>query len=244
MKKLVIILIAAILVSFNGCSQAANNQPDSGGARNNVTVEGHPEEINDQPDFEVVSNNVTVWEDYTEDYFIILAFEVSNLSNAPLHFKESDFNIVDEYGNLVSTMRSVSAYPPVVTPGSIAVYYHAKRSDVILDENISLIAIPHIEAERWSFRGNQLGIIDSRMGGSAFFTGVVENFSSRTTYNNVHIAVITRTSNNEVVSVMTATIDSIKPREQIEFKAEDIIWQRCLGPNFITIYQSFAYVAP
>ena len=220
MKKLTIIIVVALLITFSGCSEGSDNKPN----------------------FDVVSNNVTIWEDSTGEYSIVLAFEVSNLINDPLYFKESDFDIVDENGKLIDTMKSVSAYPPIVNPDETAVYYDARISDKISDTNIRLKAIPHIESEKSHVNLNGLIMTDSRVGGSLYSTGTVKNDSFQE-YKNVHIAIISRKANKEVVSVMTATIDSIKPHEQIEFKAKDFLKQRDLGSD-TPRYQSFVYLDP
>lgn len=222
MKKLTIIIVVALLITCNGCSLGTDNKPN----------------------FDVVGSNVTIWEDSTGEYSIILAFEVSNLINKSLYFKESDFDIVDENGNLVETMKLVSAYPSVVEPKKTAVYYDAKISDKISDTSIKLKAIPHIEAEKSKVKKANLHITGATTGGSSCASGIVVNGSSMTEYNNVHIAIISRKTNNEVVSVMTATIDSIKPDEQINFEVRDRLKERELGPNVVTKYQNFAYIDP
>ncbi len=225
MKRLTILISAALLILFSGCSGESNNTPD----------------------FNVVSNNVTIWEASTDEYYIILAVESTNLSNKPLHFKASDFDIMDEDGNLIDTMKAVNAYPSTVIPDETGVYYDAKVSDKISGVDMKLSAVPHIEIEKSQLTNNQLkqlGITGATTGGSLYASGTVVNMSSRNEYNNVHIAIIGRTSDNKVVSVMTATIDSIKPREEIKFEAEDCLKQRSLGPDVVTKYQNFAYILP
>jgi len=222
MKKFTILICITLLIVFSGCSGCSDNEPN----------------------FDVVSNNVTIWEDSTGGYSIILALEVSNLINAPLHFKESDFDIVDETGTVIETMNSVSAYPPVVKRSEVAVYYDAKTSDRISDANVKLKAIPHIETEKSKIKGEAVGTTGATTGGSLYADVLVHNASSRNEYNNVHIAVISRKSNNEVVSVMTGTIDSIKPREELEIRVEDRLKQRNLGADIVTKYQLFSYLDP
>lgn len=220
MKRFTILIIATLLIAFCGCSEGVDNKPDFG----------------------VVSSNVTIWEDSEGEYNIILAFEVSNLINAPLYFKESDFDIVDGNGNLIDTIQSVSAYPPVVDPEKTAVYYEAKISDKISDANIKLKAVPHIQAEKSKVKREELFIkgITGWHGKNAI--GIVENSSSRTEYDNVHVAIISRTQSNEVVSIMTATIDLIKPGETIEFEAKDLITR--INQGIVTTQQNFVYVTP
>ena len=72
----------------------------------------------------------------------------------------------------------------------------------------------------------------------------IKNSSSKTEYKNVHIAVISRKSNNEVVSVMTATIDSIKPGVEKEFEAKDCLQKRHISANIVTTYQNYVYIDP
>jgi hypothetical protein len=225
MKRLTILIAVALLITFSGCSGESDHKPS----------------------FDVASNNVTIWKDGTGEYYIILAVEFTNLSNKPLHFKASDFDIVDESGNLIDTIKAVNAYPSTVSPDETAVYYDAKASDKITDINMKLNAIPHIETEKSKLTHNQLkqlGLTGAATGGSAYATAFVINMSSQVEYNNVHVAIISRTSDNKVVSVMTATIDSIKPGEEIEIKVEDRLKQRSLGPDIITTYQHFAYLDP
>jgi|WetSurMetagenome_2_1015567.scaffolds.fasta_scaffold118915_1 hypothetical protein len=222
MKKLIIIIVLALLITLSGCSEGSDNQPD----------------------FDAVSSNVTIWEDSTGEKYIILAVEVSNSINKPLYFKESDFDIVDEEGELIDTMKSVSAYPSVVDPDKTAVYYDAKISDKISDTNIRLKAVPHIESEKSRVKQANLSIKGVTVGGSKYAFGIVQNNSSQMEYNNVHIAIISRKENDEVVSVMTTTINSIKPREQVEFIVKDCLTQRDLGPDIVTNYQNFVYITP
>ena len=222
MKQIAIIITVSLLITFSGCSERSRNNYD----------------------FDVVSSNVTVWEDSTGEFFIILSLEVSNLSNAPLHFLESDFDIVDELGNLIDTMRLVNAYPPIVNSDAIAVYYGVQISDRISDASISLEAIPHIEAEKSRERGVSIGVIDTGRRMGEYTIGIVENFCFRTTYNDVNVAIVSRGSNNEVVSIKTAAIDSISPREQVEFRAEYILVQRDIGQENAPRREFFVYVTP
>jgi|GEM_PF-4905855 len=227
MNKLTIIIAIALLVAFGGCSKRPEN------------------ETNNEIYFDVVNSNVRIWEDAAGKYNIILAYEVSNLINKPLYFKESDFDIVDENGNLIDTMKSVSAYPPIINSDETAVYYDAKISDKISDANIKLKAIPHIKVEKSKIKRKEVGINGITGWRNRNAIGIIENRTSRTEYNNVQIAIISRTQSNEVVSVLTAKVDSIKPGEQIEFEAEDRLKQEHLGPDIVvTKHQNFAYVLP
>jgi hypothetical protein len=222
MKKLAIIIVTALSIVFSGCST------------------GTDQKIN----LDDVGSNVTIWENSAGEKNIVLAFEVSNSNNHTLYFKESEFDIVDENGTLIDTMDAVNAYPAVVEAGNTAVYYSAKTSDKISDVNIKLKAISHIEVEKSKVSSKDFAIINSAKGGSAIATGTLKNLSSRNTYSNVHIATITRKSNNEVVLVMTATITSIKPQEEVEFIVKDCLEQRQVSPSVVTTYQSYVYVDP
>ena len=222
MKKLTIVTILALLMIFSSCSN----------------------ETNSKDNFEIISSNVTIVEDSPNVYTIILASEVSNSTKKPLHFIESNFDIVDENGTLIETMELVNAYPPVVKTGKIAVYYGAVVSNKISDTTTKLEAIPHIESKKSKLEGEALGIMGATTGASSFASGIVQNASSRTTYNNVHIAVISRKTDGEVVSVMTTTVDSVKPREEIPFEVRDLVGERDLGANEPSGYSLLAYIDP
>jgi hypothetical protein len=225
MKKLTVLMTIVMLTVCNSCSGGSNSILE----------------------FEIVSNNVTIWESARGEYYIILAVESTNLTNKPMYFKESDFDIVDEKGTLIDTIRAVKAYPSTVVPDETAVYYDVKVSNAILNKEVKLIAIPHIETEKSKIAGNQLrqlGITGATTGGSLYASGTVVNMSPKNECNNVNIAIISRMSNNQVVSVMTTTIDSIKPGEEIEFEVRDRLEERDLGPDIVTDYQHFAYIDP
>ena len=222
MKKVITFTAITLLILFGGCSGSSNNKPN----------------------YDVVSNNVTMWQDTTGERYIILALEVTNITHSSLHFKDSDFDIVDGNGNIIDNLKSISAYPSVVGPNETVVYYGAKISDKINDKNNQLKAVQHIESEKSHNNINALCINGITGGGNTFVTGIVKNGSSRTGYNNVKIAVVARTQSNKVVSVMKTTINSIKPHQEIEFKAEDYLIQRDLGSDIVTTYQNFAYIDP
>lgn len=223
MKKLTIAIVTTLLIILSGCSNETNNKPIFG----------------------VVGSNVTIREDPTGAKNIVLIFEVSNLRKSSLYFKESNFDIVNENGKLIDTIQSVSAYPPIINPDETAVYYGAKVSNNISDTNIKLTAIPHIEVEKSKNKRKDLGINGVTGDGKGFITGLIENTSSKTEYKNVHVAIIRRTQNNEADSVVTATIDSLKPSEQIEFRAEDIVEGISLDSDImVTTLQNFAYILP
>ena len=222
MKILIVLILTILLITHSGCT-------------GDSAVEDS---------FDILNSNVTIWRDRTGEHYIILAFEVSNISNSPLHFKRSDFDIIDEYGRVIHTMRSVNAYPPIVIPGSTAVYYDVIRSDIIAETNVNLEVIPHIEAERSTFREIQLGIVAAGGGGNTYYVGTLENFSFHRTYYDVNVVVISRTQSNEIITVKTTVITSIEPRQQVEFKAEDVLIQRLLGRITITQNQFFIYVDP
>ena len=221
MKKSFLLLSIVLLIMFSGCTK----------------------ETEDALNFDIISSNVTIWEDSTGEKSFILAFEVSNSSNKPLYFKKSDFDIVDENGVLIETMKLVNAYPPIIKDET-AVYYDVKTSDKITGENIGLKAVPHIEFEKSENESKDFAIVKTANGGSFRGTGAVKNLSSRITHDNVHVATVTRKENDEVVSVMTAEIESIKPQEEIDFVVSDRLKGRDVGPNIVAKYDSFAYVDP
>jgi len=224
MKTLKIIIVLLLLV-FYGCSGEDKNKTD----------------------FDVVDSNVTIWRESTGEYSIVLAFEVSNLSVGSVFFKESDFDIVDENGNIIETMKAVSAYPPVIKPKEMAVYYEVKKSNNISNADIELSAIPHIntsEADKSKDSGDYLAIVDTNIGGSSHSAGIVKNISYKTEYNNVHIAVITRNSSNEVISVMTAELGLMKPGEQKNYIAKDRLEQRDISLSIASNCQYIIYIDP
>lgn len=225
MKNVSIVIIALFLIALSGCSGNSNYTPS----------------------FDVVGNDVTIWEDSTGEYYIVLAVETTNTSNKPVHFKASDFDIVDEDGSIIDTMKAVKAYPSTVVSDGMAVYYGAKVSDKVSALDMKLSAVPHIETEESKLTNNQLQQLittGAETGGSAYATGWVKNISRQTEYTNVHVAIVSRTSDNKVVSVMTATINSIKPQEEISVRLEDCLKQRRIGPDVVTTYQNFAYIDP
>lgn len=223
MKKLTILIVASLLSVLSSCTNNSNGKLN----------------------FDIVSSNVTVLEDATGGYSIKLIVEVSNINNKQIYLKASDFDIIDEDGTLIDTMKSVSAYPSLIDTNETAVYYDTKVSDKISDSNIKLKAIPHIEYEKLKVKQKDISIkgISGWRGENAI--GIIRNLSSRTEYKNVQIVIVGRTQSNEVVSVLTAKIDLIKPREYIEFEAEERLIQGNLGSATIaTKYQNFAYIDP
>lgn len=218
-KTTVAIIVVLFILFLNGCSENKTN-------------------------FNVIGSNVTIWEDDTGAKHIALVCEVSNLRNHSMHFKNSDFDIVDEDGNLIDTIQSVRAYPPIVDSEETAVYYGSKASDKITDTNVKLVAIPHIEVEKSKRRKEIVvnGITGNR---KESLIGMITNPSFKSEYKNIEIAIIRRTQSNEAVSVMTAKIDSIKPQEHLEFSAEDAVKGRKIPSDvIITTMQNFAYVLP
>ena len=223
MKKVSIIIIITLFTKLLcGCSESPNN----------TAV------------FNVVGNNVTIWEDSAGAKSIVLVSEVSNLTNNSLYFKESDFDIVDQNGNFIDTIQSVNAYPPIINPDETAVYYGAKVSEKITDPNLKLTAIPHIVAEKAKDKRKEIGINGITGDGNGFLTGIITNPSSKIDYKNIQIAIICRTQNNEAVSVMATEIDTLKPREQMEFKVVDTIGRELDSNITISTLQNFAYVLP
>lgn len=220
MNHLTILIVSALLVS--GC-----NISDSIDTKN----------------FDIVNNNVTVWEDpILGECSMILAVEVRNTAHKPIEFQVSNFEIMDENGTVIDTMETVHAYPSVVESGETAVYYEVKTFHKVSGTTAEWKAIPHIEAEISNADQAQLSIKGMTTGGSQYAYGVVKNRSSHMTYQNVRIAVISRNNDNEVISVMTTTIDSIKPQESVNFQVKDRLENRYVGPDAAATYQGFAYV--
>lgn len=197
----------------------------------------------DKKNFDIVSNNVTVWEDpVSGGCSMILAVEVRNTARKPMEFQVSNFEIMDENGTVIDTMESVHAYPPVVESGETAVYYEVKTVHKTDATAIEREAVPQIRSEISNADTARLSIKGMTTGGSQYANGVVENRSSHMTYQNVHIAVISRNNDNEVISVMTTVIDAIKPQECVDFQAKDRLENRHIGPDIATNYQGYAYV--
>jgi hypothetical protein len=226
MRNLVIVIIATLMIMFCACSKTNES------------------EIN----FDLVDSHISIWKDSADKYYIVLAYEISNSGDTPLYFKESDFDIVDENGTLIEVLKSVSAYPPVVASEWTSVYYEAKVSDKIADVNIKLKVIPHIEAEKTHIKKNSIFMVESNMWGGSHATGIIENKSHWRKYKDVRIAIISRKLNDEIVSVMTASIDLIKAGERVEFMAEDRLKERFLDPNLsqseVTGHFKFIYIDP
>jgi len=217
-KKSTIIIIIALLIIFSGCSEVSDNKPN----------------------FDVVSSDVVVLKNDTGEYSFLLACEVSNLTNGSLHFKESYFDIVDESGNLIDTIHSVKAYPPIVNAEKTAVYYNTKTSDKILDSNMELKAIPHIETEKTK---DKLTTLLTPGGGmDKVLVGVPSN--SKKEYTDVQVAVICRNPNNKVTGVLTAKISSIKPGKEVEVRPEGHLIEKYLDPSGSGGCSLFAYLEP
>ncbi len=219
MKKLTIIIIGTVLlITFCGCSGGSDNKPS----------------------FNVVSSDVVLVKNDIGEYSFLLTCEVSNLTNGSLHFKESNFDIVDGSGNLIDTMQSVSAYPPIVDSKKTAVYYDTKIYDKILDANIELKAIPHIETEK-----SKVKLTTLPTPGGGMDRVFVENPSnSKKEYENVQVAVICRNPTNRVTGVLTAKINSIKPGEEVEVRPEGRLIEKYLDPSGGSRCSFFAYLEP
>lgn len=220
MKKTKIIAITLLLILLCSCTEGSDKKPN----------------------YEITRSKVEIWSNPEGTNYIILAVEATNLSLFPLHFKESDFDIVDEKGTLIETMKSVNAYPPDVNPNKKVVYYNVKKTDKVFDNSIKLKAIPHIENKISMLNDAELAVIGITTGGSTYASGTLSNSSFVTKYHNVNIAIVSRKSNDEIVSVMTALIDSIKPGEKIEFEATDSLIGRTTGTNIVTKFQIFVYI--
>ncbi|OQB13728.1 MAG: hypothetical protein BWY15_01576 [Firmicutes bacterium ADurb.Bin193] len=218
MKKLTIIIVTVLLITFCGCSGGSDNKPN----------------------FDVVSSDVVLVKNDTGEYSFLLACEVSNLTNGSLYFKESDFDIVDENDNLIDTMQLVSAYPPIVDSKKTAVYYDTKISDKILDANMELKAIPHIETEKSKVKLTTLPTPGGGMDG----VFVKNPANSRKEYENVQVAVICKNPNSNVTGVLTAKINSIKPGEEVEVRPEGRLIEKNLDPRGGSRCSFFAYLEP
>ncbi|MEA4895125.1 MAG: hypothetical protein VB064_07665 [Oscillospiraceae bacterium] len=158
--------------------------------------------------------------------------------------KSLDFDVVDENGKLIDTMKLVSAYPSVVEPNKTAVYYQTKKSEQIFNANVSLKAIPFIKPERYKNKQDKLFVVGIGTSGSKHAEATIRNGSNWKVYDNVQVAVIGRKQDNEIVCVMTGTIDSIKPDEKIEIQVNDSLQLRDIGPDIVTTYQTLAYINP
>jgi hypothetical protein len=200
--------------------------------------------VNSEPDYEIDSSTAKIWKDDAGQTYIVLAVEVSNTTTQSVYFKESKFDIVDETGALLDTMEGVQAYPSVALGGRKSVYYDALLSDKV-GKSKNLKAIPHIEAESTNTtRSADLIPIDSFVGGSQYSTGTIHNISNRKEYHNVRVAEITRDVDDNVVSVMTAVIERIKPQEKVSYRAVDRLSQREKPAVSITTYENFVYLDP
>lgn len=223
MKKLIIITVVVLLISLSACS----------GESYNISS------------FSITSSDVTIYEASTDEYYIILAVEFANKSNEILRFKESDFDIVDEDGKLIDTMYSVCAYPSTVAPNKTGVYYCAKLSNNTSDLDMKLTAIPHIEVDYSTLTNNQLNqftVTGATIGGNSYCFGTIRNKSSRYEYHNVCVALIGRTLENKVISVMTSRIETIRPFQTVEFRAEAYLKQRIFDPDIKINYNFFVYI--
>ena len=222
MKTIPIVIITiALLFAIGGCSKEADNRVD----------------------FDVVNSNATIWEDDRGEHLIILCTEVKNIGKNPLRLKESDFDIVDENGTIIDTIKLVPAYPPILESGESAVYCGKKSSDTISKTSVTLKVIPHIESEKSNIKLTTLPI-DGSWGASLYSWGHVRNLSSVMEYNNIQIAIISRAENDKVVSVMIGAIESIKPGEKAEYQVEEHLLQRDYGANTVIQHQYLAYLAP
>ena len=218
MNKLTIIgIVTALLITLCGCSGNVDNN---------------------KPNFDVVGSNVAVVGDET-GYSILLAFEVSNSTNSPLYLKKSDFDIVDENGTVIDTIRSVSAYPPIIEPKKTSVYYGEKVSDKISDVSVNVKAIPHIKSEKTNTKLTTLPTPGSGMNGV-----FVRNSHKNKEYENVQVVIICRNQNDKITGVLTTRIDSIKPGEEIEAIPEGRLIEKDLDPMGGGKRSFFAYIEP
>ncbi|MDP4118446.1 MAG: hypothetical protein Q8873_04570 [Bacillota bacterium] len=216
MKKFTIIIIAVLMITFSGCSQATDNNPQ----------------------FSVKSSTAEIWEGDAGEYGITLFFEVANTSKYPLYLKPSDFDIFDKNNNLIDVIERVNAYPPIIKPGEIAVYSESKTSKKTLDASMGLKVMPKIKPERSNIKLTTL-----TTPGGGMDVVIVENHTYKE-YENVQVAVVCRNRNNKITGVLKTKIDSIKPGESVEAETKGRLITKDLDPDGGGKTQFFAYIEP
>ena len=79
--------------------------------------------------WEKVSSGAKVWKNSIGTQWVHAWYVIKNTGDVPLYLESASMDIEDKDGELLQTLRSVSAYPQVLKPGEVGVYDECTITD-------------------------------------------------------------------------------------------------------------------
>ena len=195
------------------------------------------------PGFDIISNNVSLWKSGSYVYAQV-AVEVKNTGNVPLYLGSSDFDLEDEAGELVDVMTYVEAYPPIIMPGEIALYFNQTSSDKIANENMALTAIHHIKPEKAKndqvlLPVTEIKIMDQKYGGMTA-TARVENTSGED-QSYVYVSVLCKDADGNIITVLRNTTSDISAGEKSGIELRDYYSNSTITADSVINVEAYAF---
>lgn len=216
--EIVLICILAIFIGLrlNSCEEnAKESQTTTFTARGTIT----PTEPVLKSKYTIVQKSIERYDSYFYSNHMKAMVVVKNIGETNLYLNDADFDIEDSAGHLVAS-KNVSAYPQVIAPGEIGVYYYTfDLENVSFEEDFKLVPkldIEQAKAPLSRFKVGDLSIYEDKYG-YIKITGCIT--STAKTKESSHKAVaIFYDKNGKVLGADYSYPDAIGPGETIGFE--------------------------
>lgn len=169
---------------------------------------------------------------------------VKNTGNTNIYLSQGKFDIENKNGHLVETINYVSAYPSVLTPGEVGVYYHYTTFDKGNIETEYQI-VPHVDVKRAKVPLVRFPVVDVSVKedqfGSIDVVGRIKN-TSDSKQESIVYAILLYDNNGNLIGVQNGHIyDDVPVNGMVSFEDSFTIDYFGLSYSKISSYEVIAY---
>ena len=191
--------------------------------------------------YEVTYSNVTNQKDIGGDVWTYLVFEIENTGEVPIFFDKASCDLVNTGGQVVDTVTSLNACPPIINPGEKTYFYCANKPDDLTDmgeltisPNLAVFVSP-TTAVRLGSSNVELDFVQK---GYVAVEGIIKNTTSEKV--DADYSVVLFNAADNPVATLHYFIGNMEPGEEKPFDAIEMVADDVTA-DIVTRCEVFAY---
>lgn len=177
------------------------------------------EALTDDISYEIVDNNIVFGKNSIGTTWIQCYTIVKNTGNTNLYLDSSKYDIETSSGELVDTIKYVSAYPQVIAPGETAVYYEETVFEGDLSKQHRLI--PKLDIKKADVDLISLPVSDVKMTTNDYgYAKVVGRYENNTDekQTSIRVSVAFYDQSGDLLAIDYTSVDGVSPGEKDSFE--------------------------
>ncbi|MDR0653549.1 MAG: DUF4339 domain-containing protein [Synergistaceae bacterium] len=211
---LVVVLVLALTITLGGRNQQLTPTPRQMTAQTQApTLEPTqtPTSDIDKKDavYKITYSNAKLYRDSIGSVWVRAIVEITNEGTSDLYLESGTLDLENESGSFVATLRYVSAYPKVISPGQKAYYYEDTTVEGI-SANTALTIVAHPKIYKAKIGNVRFPVTDLKFvgttNGGVKVSGRVENTRNKDE-RLLHVAVVLYDTSEKPIAVLFTFAD-------------------------------------